>query len=81
MWVCEAFVGVFHVEFSDNLVSDPSAAIASTLAVAGVALGLLALTRVLSFMLYQVKPSDPMTFGSVALLLLAVAFLACWRFE
>ena len=52
-----------------------------TLAVAGVALGLLAalaLTRVLSSMLYQVKPSDPITFGSVGLLLIAVALLACW---
>jgi putative ABC transport system permease protein len=52
-----------------------------TLAVAGVALGLLAslaLTRVLSSMLFQVKPTDPITFGSVALLLIVVAFLACW---
>ena len=52
-----------------------------TLAVAGVALGLmaaLALTRVLSSMLYEVKPTDPITFGSVALLLTAVAFLACF---
>ena len=52
-----------------------------TLAVAGVALGLmaaLALTRVLSSMLYEVKTTDPITFGSVALLLTAVAFLACF---
>ena len=50
-------------------------------ALAGIALGLmaaLALTRVLSSMLYQVKATDPITFGGVALLLSAVAFLACW---
>ena len=52
-----------------------------SVAVAGVALGLLAavaLTRVLSSMLYQVKPTDPITFGTVALLLIGVALLACW---
>ena len=52
-----------------------------TLAVAGVALGLLAalaLTRVLSSMLYEVRPTDPITFGSVGLLLTSVAFLACY---
>jgi len=52
-----------------------------TLAVAGVAIGLmaaLALTRVLSSMLYEVRPTDPITFGSVGLLLTAVAFLACY---
>src|SRR5256885_1037852 len=52
-----------------------------TLAVARVALGLLAalaLTRVLSSMLYEVRPTDPITFGSVGLLLTSVAFLACY---
>ena len=52
-----------------------------TLAVAGVALGLLAalgLTRILTSMLYEVKSTDPITFGSVGLLLIAVAFLASY---
>jgi putative ABC transport system permease protein len=47
----------------------------------GVVLGLagaLALTRVLASMLYEVRPSDPMTFGVVSLLLTGVALLACY---
>jgi ABC-type antimicrobial peptide transport system permease subunit len=47
---------------------------------AGVAIGViagLALTRLLSSLLYGVKPSDWLTFLSVALLLLTVAMAAC----
>jgi putative ABC transport system permease protein len=47
----------------------------------GVAIGLagaLALTRVLSSMLFGVKPTDPLTFSGVALLLAGVAALACY---
>ena len=50
-------------------------------AAAGVALGLLgalALTRLMTGLLYGVAPSDPLTFVTVAALLLAVALLACW---
>jgi putative ABC transport system permease protein len=55
-----------------------------TLAAVGVVIGLaaaLALARSMtsfSTLLYGVKPSDPPTFAIIALLLLAVAFLACW---
>jgi putative ABC transport system permease protein len=35
-------------------------------------------TRVLADLFYGVTPSDPLTFASVAALLLAVALLACW---
>jgi len=38
----------------------------------------LALTRVMASLLYEVAPTDPLTFVSVALLLLAIAWLACW---
>jgi putative ABC transport system permease protein len=51
------------------------------LAIAGVAagiLGALALTRFLSSMLYGVKPDDPGTLVLVAVVLLAVALLACY---
>jgi len=51
------------------------------LAVVGVIAGLLgaiALTRVLNHLLFQVSPGDPITFAGVALLLVAVALLACW---
>jgi len=41
---------------------------------AAVALGL---TRLMSGMLFGVKPTDPLTFASVALLLTAIALLAC----
>jgi putative ABC transport system permease protein len=37
-----------------------------------------ALTRVMASLLYQVKPSDPITYFAVSGLLLAVGFLACW---
>jgi len=47
----------------------------------GIGIGLLAafaLTRVLASMLVEVKPTDPVTFVSVALLFLVIAFLASW---
>jgi putative ABC transport system permease protein len=52
-----------------------------TMAMAGVALGLgasFALTHYLVSLLYGVKPTDPLTFGGVAALLLGVALLSCW---
>jgi putative ABC transport system permease protein len=47
----------------------------------GVGFGLLAafaLTRLMGSLLYEVKPSDPLTYLAVSGLLLAVGFLACW---
>ncbi len=56
------------------------------MALSGVAFGLVAalgLTRLLAKMLYGVSPTDPATFTAIALLLVAVALLACfvpaWR--
>jgi putative ABC transport system permease protein len=40
--------------------------------------GALGLTRLLSGMLYGVKPGDPLTFAVVSGFLLTVAMLACW---
>jgi putative ABC transport system permease protein len=51
------------------------------LVLVGVVLGLLgalALTRVLSSLLYGVSATDPMTFMAIALLLLAVSWIACY---
>jgi putative ABC transport system permease protein len=51
------------------------------LAAVGTGIGLsgaFALTRYLESLLYEVKPTDPLTFGGVVLLLLGVALLACW---
>jgi putative ABC transport system permease protein len=51
------------------------------LAVIGVAAGLLAaygLTRLLASLLFGIKASDPVTFGSVAAILAAVALFACY---
>jgi putative ABC transport system permease protein len=51
------------------------------LVLTGVALGLilaLALTQALSSMLFGIVPTDPATYGAVALVLSAVALLACY---
>ena len=51
------------------------------LSVIGIVIGLLAafgLTRVLASMLVEVKPTDPVTFVSVAALFLVVALMASW---
>jgi len=51
------------------------------LAVIGVMIGLLgafALVRVLTNLLFEVKPLDPITFAVVSLLLFTVAAIACW---
>jgi ABC-type antimicrobial peptide transport system permease subunit len=47
----------------------------------GIAIGLVGafvVTRVLASMLVDVKPTDPVTFASVAVLFLVIAFLASW---
>jgi len=54
---------------------------AMALAGVGIVVGLTAafgLTRLMASMLFQVKPTDPLVFGSVTFLLAAVAFLASW---
>ncbi|MGC2581510.1 MAG: FtsX-like permease family protein, partial [Acidobacteriaceae bacterium] len=51
------------------------------MALAGVALGIvlaLSLTRLMSSQLYGVSARDPFTFAAVALVLIAVALIACW---
>ena len=51
------------------------------LVLAGVAAGLLvalALARVIQSLLFGVRPTDPLTFAGVSLLLVVVALLACW---
>jgi putative ABC transport system permease protein len=40
--------------------------------------GALALTRVMSSMLVGVKPTDPITFGAIGVLFVAIAATACW---
>jgi putative ABC transport system permease protein len=51
------------------------------LALIGVSIGIagaLALTRFLTSLLYGVKPTDPLTFAAVSLILIGVALLACY---
>jgi putative ABC transport system permease protein len=52
-----------------------------SVALVGLALGLVVsflLTRFLRSLLYGVKPTDPLTFFGVTLLLIVVCFFACW---
>jgi len=52
------------------------------LAATGVTIGIaaaLALTRFLASLLFAVEPNDPAVFASVAVLLIAVSVVACWR--
>jgi putative ABC transport system permease protein len=47
----------------------------------GVGIGLVGafgLTRLMATLLFGVKPTDPLTFGAIALLMASVAFLSCW---
>jgi ABC-type antimicrobial peptide transport system permease subunit len=51
------------------------------LALVGVGLGVVAalgLTRVMRSLLYQVTPTDPLTFAAVTLLLVVITLAACW---
>jgi ABC-type antimicrobial peptide transport system permease subunit len=51
------------------------------LTVIGLGIGLVGaflLTRLMATMLFTVKPTDPLTFAAVALLLSAVALVACY---
>jgi ABC-type antimicrobial peptide transport system permease subunit len=51
------------------------------LAATGAVIGLVAaaaLTRLMSSLLFGVRPVDPVTFAGVAVLLVAIALLACW---
>jgi ABC-type antimicrobial peptide transport system permease subunit len=51
------------------------------LAAVGIVLGLIAsyaLTRLMVTMLFGVRPTDPLTFAAVAIVLIAVALVACW---
>jgi ABC-type antimicrobial peptide transport system permease subunit len=54
---------------------------AARLAVVGTVLGVLvalALARVMRSLIYNVSPADPLTFAAVALMVVAIALLACW---
>jgi putative ABC transport system permease protein len=47
----------------------------------GIGLGVaaaLGLTQLMSSMLFGVKPTDPLTFGTVAVVLCIIAMLACY---
>jgi putative ABC transport system permease protein len=60
-----------------GLIMKESLAIAGVGMVIGV-LGSLALSRALTGMLFEIKPTDPVTYGSIAALLMVVALLAAF---
>ena len=52
-----------------------------TLVAAGLIIGLagaLALTRLMTTLLFEVSPTDPITFGAVACCVIVAALLACY---
>ena len=71
--VCLALVILGSSPVRADVSAPPTAA--STVAAAD---GALALTRILSSMLYGVTPADPLTFIAVSLVLAAVALLASY---
>jgi putative ABC transport system permease protein len=46
--------------------------------VAAGSVGAFAVTRLIEHLLFQISPTDPLTFGGVAALLMSVAVAACW---
>jgi len=40
--------------------------------------GALSLTRLMSSLLYEVRPTDPLTFLAIPVVLVGVVFAACW---
>jgi putative ABC transport system permease protein len=51
------------------------------LVIIGIGIGLLisvVATRVLAAVLFGISPTDPLTFGATAILLVLVALIACW---
>src|SRR6185436_17166238 len=46
-------------------------------AIAGL-IGAFAITRLIEHLLFEVRPTDPITFVVVSVLLMAVALVACW---
>ena len=51
------------------------------LVVVGLVLGLtasFALTRLIAGLLFEVSPTDPLSFAGIVLLLIAIALFACW---
>jgi len=60
-----------------RLVVGESAKLAATGVVIGLA-GAAAVTRVMRTLLFDVSPTDPLTLGAVAMLLLAIAVAAAW---
>ena len=58
--------------------SDPTRPIAMLASIGIGLVGSLVVTRLISGLLYQVRPADPLTFALIALLLSTVALLACY---
>src|SRR6202043_1410537 len=59
----------------------PGDLLSMTLVVVGLTIGLVSamgLTRVMKALLFQVQPTDPLTFAGVSLVLGAAALLACY---
>jgi len=68
----------YAVPSAVQLLNRPASGVLALIGVAFGLVGALALTRLMTTMLFGVEPNDPLTFAGIAGLVIAVALVACY---